>query len=86
MLHLHRPHVFGLQEAMYSQVEQLSAALDGRYSWLGVGRDDGDRGGELGPIFYDPERVALVSNWTFWLSTEPDVVGSRGWGELIAFG
>lgn len=72
------PHAAGLQEALLGQVEDLATALPG-YEWIGVGRDDGDEGGELSPIFYRRDRLEPVESGTFWLSPEPGRPGSVGW-------
>lgn len=43
-----------------------------------MGRDDGDRAGEMMAIYYDTSRLTLLKSGTFWLSETPDKV-SRGW-------
>ncbi|MES2464919.1 MAG: endonuclease/exonuclease/phosphatase family protein [Armatimonadota bacterium] len=67
--------IVGIQEAKANQVDYLAA---GRLDFVGVGRDDGKRGGEFAPIFYDRRRFQHLRSGTFWLSETPDVV-SRGW-------
>ena len=74
-----RPDVFGVQEALAFQVEQLEDALPG-YEHFGVGRDDGAQAGEFAAIFYRTERLQFVDGGTFWLSDTPEVVGSTTWG------
>ncbi|GAB5520514.1 MAG: endonuclease/exonuclease/phosphatase family protein [Rhodothermales bacterium] len=74
--------VAGLQEVMRDQLDDLSARLP-EYAWLGVGRDDGNDGGEFSPIFYKRERFAVVDHGTFWLSPTPDQVGSQGWDAAL---
>jgi endonuclease/exonuclease/phosphatase family metal-dependent hydrolase len=49
------------------------------YTSVGVGRDDGKEGGEYSPVFYDRRRFDMLESNTFWLSTTPDVAGSKGW-------
>lgn len=78
MLHLHRPDVVGLQEALPAQVDDLAARLPD-FAWVGVGRDDGARQGEFAAIFYRRSRLTLLDQGTFWLSETPDVPGSLGW-------
>ena len=45
------PDIFGTQEVLYSQLCDFKKALDG-YDYIGIGRDDGKRGGEHEAIFY----------------------------------
>ena len=78
MLHLHRPDIVGLQEALPDQVDDLAARLPD-FAWVGVGRDDGARKGEFAAVFYRRARLTLLDQGTFWLSETPDVPGSMGW-------
>lgn len=71
------PVMIGLQEMLPDQVDFLDARLDG-YMRIGVGRDDGIRGGEMMAVYYDTAKVDLIDGGTFWLSQTPDTV-SRGW-------
>jgi len=73
------PHVVGLQEVYASQLRWLLRRLPS-YRHVGVGRRDGISRGEFVPILYDPARVALEGTRTRWLSDEPDVPGSKTWG------
>lgn len=71
------PDVFGLQEALPAQVEDIANRMHG-YTWIGAGRDDGKTGGESTPVFYDQNRIRLLSHGHFWLSETPERP-SRGW-------
>lgn len=71
------PLLLGLQEALYTQVEYLAGALDG-YKWVGVGRDDGKKKGEMMAIFYKADALELLDSGTFWISETPDKPG-KGW-------
>ncbi|MFH1119194.1 MAG: endonuclease/exonuclease/phosphatase family protein [Bacteroidota bacterium] len=73
-----KPDVFGVQEAKYNQMTDMRKRLKG-YKGLGVGRDDGNKGGEFSAIFYNKRVVKPVRSGTFWLSETPDIPGSRGW-------
>jgi endonuclease/exonuclease/phosphatase family metal-dependent hydrolase len=74
----YRPMVAGLQEALARQVYQLDSRLARHgYRWVGVGRDDGQDGGEFCPLFYDADALHLHDWNVFWLSPTPDVPGSR---------
>ena len=66
-----RPDIFGVQEALHPQLQDLVNGL-GNYQWIGVGRDDGKEAGEYAAIFYNAERVALVEKGHFWLNETPD--------------
>ena len=70
--------IAGLQEVLWPQLNELRQALP-EYSWLGVGREDGQRKGEFNPIFYRRERFKVIDWGTFWLAENPDSPGQRGW-------
>jgi endonuclease/exonuclease/phosphatase family metal-dependent hydrolase len=74
--------IAGLQEALRGQIDDLQERLPG-YAWVGVGRDDGEDGGEFSPIFYRTDRFELLEHDTFWLSETPDVPGSMSWDTAI---
>jgi len=77
-IRFHEIDIAGLQEALYSQVEDLEARLL-EYGWFGVGRDDGRKKGEYAPIFYLKSRFKVLDQSTFWLSESPEVPGKLGW-------
>lgn len=70
--------IFGAQEVLHNQLEDLLAALPG-YAYIGVGRTDGKTQGEYVPIFYRKNRIKCLDSGTFWLSETPEVPGSKGW-------
>ena len=72
------PLLFGVQEATAPQMDDLCAAF-GDYAYVGVGRDDGARGGEFSAVFYQKEKLELLDSGTFWLSETPKEAGSQGW-------
>lgn len=71
------PDIFGTQEVLYGQLQDLRKGLDG-YEYIGIGRDDGKRGGEHEAIFYKKGKVRLLDHGDFWLSETPDKPG-LGW-------
>ena len=71
------PDIFGAQEVLWGQLQDMKEALDG-YDYIGIGRDDGKRGGEHEAIFYKKERIKLLDHGDFWLSETPDQPG-LGW-------
>ncbi len=76
--------IFGLQEALRSQLDDIATALPG-YTEFGIGRDDGKTRGEYSPILFRSERFELDKDdcGTFWLSDTPEQVGSASWGNEI---
>ena len=71
------PEIFGTQEVLYVQLQDMKNALDG-YDFIGIGRDDGKRGGEHEAIFYKMDKLQLLDHGDFWLSENPDKPG-LGW-------
>lgn len=76
LIRYHEIDLLGTQEGLIDQIEDL-AAMPG-LARVGVGRDDGKRGGEHAAIFFRTERFALLATGDFWLSPTPDVPG-KGW-------
>lgn len=74
--------IAGFQEVLVGQLEDLKARLPlmGAY---GVGRDDGKDAGEFSPIFFRKDRFELLEKSTFWLSSTPDKVASKGWDAAL---
>jgi endonuclease/exonuclease/phosphatase family metal-dependent hydrolase len=78
----HDWEIAGVQEALPNQVNDMKAVLSG-YGFAGVGREDGKEKGEFSGIFYKRDRLELLASHTFWLSTTPDVPGSKSWDAAI---
>ena len=76
--------IFGLQEALRQQLDEIAPALPG-YTEFGIGRDDGKTRGEYSPILFRSDRFELdeKDSGTFWLSDTPETVGSTTWGNKI---
>lgn len=70
--------IFGAQELLHNQVNDLVKGLDG-YDYVGVGRNDGRTKGEYAPIFFKKSRMKCLDSGHFWLSETPEVAGSKGW-------
>lgn len=77
LLRFHDADIFGLQEAKYEQIVDLENDLKD-LAWIGVGRDDGQKGGEFCPVFYKPSKFILIKYGNFWLSETPEKPG-KGW-------
>lgn len=82
LIKFHGPDLLGVQEATRLQLDDLEARLP-EYDWTGVGRDDGQEGGEYSAILYRVDRFEMLDGGTFWLSETPDVVGSKGWDAAL---
>jgi endonuclease/exonuclease/phosphatase family metal-dependent hydrolase len=65
------PDIFGTQEVLHSQLQDMLARLDG-YDYIGVGRDDGKTGGEYAAILYKTDRLRLLDQGDFWLNESTD--------------
>jgi endonuclease/exonuclease/phosphatase family metal-dependent hydrolase len=76
------PDILGTQEALASQSDYLRAQLPD-YGFVGAGRDDGQRSGEMCGIFYRLSRFTKIESGHFWLSDRPNVPGSRSWGSAF---
>jgi len=62
-------------------MQDLEAGLTD-YSYVGVGRDDGDTKGEYSAIFFKKDELRLIEESTFWLSKTPENV-SVGWDAAL---
>jgi len=77
LLDFHQAEIFGLQEALIGQIEDIQAKLP-NMKWIGVGRDDGKKAGEYSPLFYNSKKFKALKSGYFWLSETPDKPG-LGW-------
>jgi endonuclease/exonuclease/phosphatase family metal-dependent hydrolase len=77
-----KPDIIGMQEVLLSQYEVLDSVLT-EYGSVGVGRNDGAKGGEMNPVFYRKDKFDMVRTITFWLSDSLTVPGSKGWGASL---
>ena len=69
LLRFHEADIFGLQEAMIEQIEDICKALP-EFKWVGVGRIDGKQAGEFSPVFYNSKKFKLIDNGNFWLAED----------------
>src|SRR5262249_3905850 len=70
-LDLAQPDILCVQEATPVQVAFLEEALPG-HRRVGVGRDDGQSGGEHCAIYFNRERFEEIGGSTFWLEEPID--------------
>jgi endonuclease/exonuclease/phosphatase family metal-dependent hydrolase len=73
------PDVMGTQEGLAHQLKDIAEDMPG-YSWVGVGRDDGQDRGEFMAVFYRKARLQPLTTNYYWLSDTPEVPGSSTWG------
>ncbi|EPE32967.1 DNase I-like protein [Glarea lozoyensis ATCC 20868] len=74
---------YALDEVLHSQLMDIMAWLNtssvgSKWSYIGVGRDDGKEAGEYSPIIYRKSVWQVVEWRTVWLSETPDKP-SKGW-------
>ncbi len=77
----YEPDVLGIQEGLLHQLSYMDSSLL-KYSYLGVGRDDGKKAGEYCAIFYHTGHLKLLKQSTFWLNENPDSI-SKGWDAAL---
>ena len=77
LIRFHDFDVFGTQEGLKNQLDDISRALP-QYSRHGIGRNDGKDSGEFSAIYYKKDKFRLLKNGDFWLSQTPDRP-SLGW-------
>lgn len=82
LIRFHDADVVGVQEALHGMLVDLDTLLP-EYSRVGVGRTDGKDKGEFSAILYKKNRVEMLENQTFWLSTNPEVVGVKAWDAAL---
>ncbi len=63
--------IFGIQEGLHHQVEDLDSLLPD-HTYIGAGRDDGAQKGEYSAIFYNQLKFEVLESATFWLSETPE--------------
>ncbi|WP_408011529.1 endonuclease/exonuclease/phosphatase family protein [Pseudalkalibacillus sp. A8] len=81
LINMESPDIFGTQEAVYQQVEDVDKDLP-KYDWIGLGREGGSKG-EFMAIFFNKERFTPLEYDHYWLSDTPEAVGSTSWGNTI---
>jgi endonuclease/exonuclease/phosphatase family metal-dependent hydrolase len=77
LIKFHQADIFGVQEALLVQMNDLKASFPD-FDYVGLGRDDGREAGEFMSIFFRKSRFDKIDSGTFWLSPTPDKPGF-GW-------
>lgn len=80
LIRFHDFDIFGTQEGLINQLDDISNALP-QYARYGIGRDDGKDKGEHSEIFYKKDEFKLLNNGDFWLSETPGKP-SLGWDAI----
>lgn len=77
LIRFHDFDVFGTQEGLKNQLDDISTALP-EYARFGKGRDDGKEKGEHSAVYYKKDRFTLLKGGDFWLAETPDKP-VKGW-------
>ncbi|KAF9933732.1 hypothetical protein FBU30_004533 [Linnemannia zychae] len=79
----HNPQaIICLQEVLHHQLLDILDGLGSDWVHVGVGRDDGQKGGEYSPILFRHSVWAIQSTETIWLSPTPHIP-SKGWDAAL---
>lgn len=76
------PDVFGTQEGLYPQLNELTADLP-EFTWIGIDRHGGSND-EFCAVFYRTARLEPLAFDHFWLSDTAATMGSATWGNNYA--
>lgn len=76
MILKYQPDVLGVQEASVSWMNILKDRIGTLYGFVGEGRNGGNSG-EYSAIFYLKDKFKVHDSGTKWLSSTPDVAGSK---------
>ena len=81
LVQFHEFDIFGTQEGLRHQLDSLKTNLP-KYDYIGVGRNDGKKGGEHAAIFYRIDKFELLEHGDFWLSETPEKPSVRSEGVI----
>lgn len=81
LIRFHGFDIFGTQEGLHNQLEDIKAGLPG-YTYIGLGREDGKEAGEHSAIFYNTVRFKLLEHGDFWMSETTDKP-NKGWDAVL---
>jgi len=77
MINQEKPDLICMQEVKVDQLDFIYDELP-NYEFLGVGRDDSVKKGEIMAVFYRNDKFKAIEDGNFWLSETPEKV-SLGW-------
>ena len=72
------PNLLGLQEALMGQTDYIASQFS-MYHFYGIGRESNGLG-EMVTEFFNKTLFTPMECGTFWLSTTPEIPGSKSWG------
>lgn len=75
--------IIGTQELLHHQLMDIDKLLPG-YSYIGVGRDDGEEAGEYAAILYREAKYDVLDSGTSWLAEDDTVPGVLGWDAVCS--
>jgi endonuclease/exonuclease/phosphatase family metal-dependent hydrolase len=78
----YEPDLLGTQETLDFQRDYIAAQIDDLETF-GAGRDDGKDAGEMAALAFRKDRFEKIDGGHFWLSDQPEVVGSKGWDAAL---
>lgn len=81
LIRFHGFDVFGTQEGLHHQLEDIKGELPG-FDYTGKGRDDGKEAGEYSAIFYNTRKFKLLDHGDFWLSEDTERP-NKGWDAVL---
>ncbi|WP_417885767.1 endonuclease/exonuclease/phosphatase family protein [Zunongwangia sp.] len=77
----YEPDILGVQEALQVQIDYFNDQMP-NYKYIGVGRDNGKKEGEYSAIFYNADKLKVLTNSTFWLNENPSKI-KKGWDAAL---
>ncbi|MBN2166646.1 MAG: hypothetical protein JW717_10245 [Marinilabiliaceae bacterium] len=78
-----KPDIIGFQDIDKNQLVALSYDLHD-YKYIGDANNSDFNPTIFNPVFFVKEKFDLISWSQFWLSENPDILGSKGWGSDIS--
>lgn len=82
LIKFHEFDIFGIQEGYNEQLIDMKNMMPD-FDYIGVGREDGIKGGEHTAIFYNRNIFELLDNGTFWLSDKDHSLPNIGWDAAV---
>ncbi len=80
-----QPDVMGTQELQYTQLQDLLEGLGNLYGYVGFGKRNGEREGDVDAVFYRKDRVTLLSSAHMYASLTPSIPSPTPFGKNCVF-
>lgn len=81
LIRFYEPDIIGTQEGLLHQLQYLDKQFK-NMGRIGVGRNDGNAEGEFTAIYFDSNKLELISDSTMWLSETP-AEPSKSWDAAL---